>query len=92
MLPFLVQRLDGREVYDYRELAISLGEEPGLVEVRLGGTRVLAKVTGQVVQPKPHRPTDGQLFFNVELSPMASPAFEVGRYKLALSVACICFF
>ena len=82
MLPFLVQRLDGREVYDYRELAISLGEEPGLVEVRLGGTRVLAKVTGQVVQPKPHRPTDGQLFFNVELSPMASPAFEVGRYKL----------
>ena len=75
------QRLDGREVYDYRELIIAIGEEPGQVEVRLGGTRVLARVTGQVVQPKANRPTDGQLFFNVELSPMASPAFEVGRYK-----------
>ena len=78
-------------MYDYRELTITLGEEPGQVEVRLGGTRVLARVTCQVVQPKAHRPTDGQLFFNVELSPMASPAFEVGRYGIAC-VQCMLFF
>ena len=74
-----LQRLDGRDVYDYRELTITLGKDPGQVEVRLGGTRVLGHVTCQVIQPKPERPTDGQLFFNIELSPMASPAFEVGR-------------
>ena len=33
----------------------------------------------EVVRPRPQRPTEGELFFNVELSPMASPAFEVGR-------------
>jgi len=42
--------------------------------------RVLACVSCQVVQPKPHRPTEGVLFFNVELSPMASPSFEIGKW------------
>ena len=41
--------------------------------------RVLAVVSCEVVQPRPQRPTEGQLFFNIELSPMASPAFEIGR-------------
>lgn len=33
----------------------------------------------EVLRPWPQRPTEGELFFNVELSPMASPGFEVGR-------------
>lgn len=33
----------------------------------------------EVVRPRPQRPTEGELVFNVELSPMASPGFEVGR-------------
>ena len=33
------QRIDGREVYDYREIKITLGKEPGHVEVTLGRTR-----------------------------------------------------
>ncbi len=41
--------------------------------------RVLARVSCEVVQPRPQRPTEGQLFFNVEFSPMASPGFEIGR-------------
>lgn len=41
--------------------------------------RVLANVSCGVVRPRPQRPTEGELFFNVELSPMASPGFEVGR-------------
>ena len=45
----------------------------------LAGRRVLACVLCEVVRPQPNRPSEGQLFFNVELSPMASPAFEVGR-------------
>lgn len=51
---------------------------PGNVTVILGQTRVQACVSCEVTQPRPHRPTDGQLFFNVTLSPMGSPAFEIG--------------
>ncbi|XP_046852290.1 exosome complex component RRP45-like isoform X2 [Xenia sp. Carnegie-2017] len=73
------KRLDGRNTYDYRELKISLGLEYGHCEVLLGKTRVLAQVSSEVVSPTVNRPSEGQLFFNVELSPMASPAYEVGR-------------
>ncbi|KFU99141.1 Exosome complex component RRP45, partial [Tauraco erythrolophus] len=41
--------------------------------------RVLAQVSCELVAPKPHRPTEGILFFNLELSPMAAPGFEPGR-------------
>ena len=43
-------------------------------------SRVLAQVSSEVVCPPPNRPSEGQLFFNLELSPMASPAYETGRY------------
>ncbi|XP_029638761.1 exosome complex component RRP45 isoform X1 [Octopus sinensis] len=72
-------RIDGRQPYDYRRLKITFGVERGCCQVELGKTRVLAQVTATVGQPKPNRPTDGILFVNVELSPMASPAFEPGR-------------
>jgi len=35
----VLQRIDGREIFDYRELKISLGQAPGEVEVMLGKTR-----------------------------------------------------
>lgn len=73
------KRLDGRETYDYRKLRIAFGVDRGHCEVQLGRTRVLGQVSCEVTQPKPNRPTEGQLFVNVELSPMASPAFESGR-------------
>ncbi|XP_051475250.1 exosome complex component RRP45 isoform X2 [Apus apus] len=36
-------------------------------------------VSCELVAPKPSRPTEGILFFNLELSPMAAPGFEPGR-------------
>lgn len=41
--------------------------------------RVLGQVSCEVVEPRSNRPTEGQMFINVELSPMASAAFEGGR-------------
>lgn len=41
--------------------------------------RVMAQVSCELVAPKESRPNEGVLFFNVELSPLASPAFEAGR-------------
>jgi exosome complex component RRP45 len=40
---------------------------------------VLAQVSCEVQQPKATRPNEGLLFLNIELSPMGSPDFEVGR-------------
>lgn len=40
---------------------------------------MIANVHGEIVPPFPDRPTEGFLHFSVELSPMASQSFEVGR-------------
>lgn len=45
----------------------------------MGTTRVMSVVTAALEAPYPDRPTEGPLRFNVEFSPMASPAFEPGR-------------
>ncbi|NXY88980.1 EXOS9 protein, partial [Alcedo cyanopectus] len=73
------KRLDGRQCYDYRNIRISFGADSGCCVVELGKTRVLAQVSCELVPPKLNRPTEGILFFNLELSPMAAPGFEPGR-------------
>ncbi|XP_057699359.1 exosome complex component RRP45 isoform X1 [Corythoichthys intestinalis] len=73
------KRLDGRQTYDYRKLKIMFGTDFGCCFVELGKTRVMAQVSCELVAPKDNRPNEGIMFFNVELSPMASPTFEQGR-------------
>ncbi|KAM9329518.1 exosome complex component RRP45 [Gastrophryne carolinensis] len=73
------KRLDGRETYDYRNIKITFGTEYGCCIVELGKTRVLGQVSCELVAPKMNRPTEGILFFNLELTAMASPGFEPGR-------------
>ncbi|MEE6461657.1 hypothetical protein FKM82_001359 [Ascaphus truei] len=74
-----LQRLDGRQTYDYRNIKITFGTDYGCCIVELGKTRVLGQVSCELVAPKMNRPTEGILFFNLELSPVASPSFEPGR-------------
>ncbi|XP_043970995.1 exosome complex component RRP45 isoform X1 [Gambusia affinis] len=73
------KRLDGRQTYDYRKIKITFGTDYGCCFVDLGQTRVMAQVSCELVVPKENRPNEGVMFFNLELSPMASPAFEQGR-------------
>ncbi|XP_007944637.1 exosome complex component RRP45 [Orycteropus afer afer] len=73
------KRLDGRQTYDYRTIKISFGTDYGCCIVELGKTRVLGQVSCELVSPKLNRATEGILFFNLELSQMAAPAFEPGR-------------
>lgn len=73
------KRLDGRQTYDYRKMKITFGTDYGCCFVDLGKTRVMAQVSCELVTPKENRPNEGIMFFNIELSPMASPAFEQGR-------------
>ncbi|KJE88989.1 polymyositis/scleroderma autoantigen 1 [Capsaspora owczarzaki ATCC 30864] len=72
-------RVDGRGVYDFRRIRIAYQPERGHVEVQLGRTRVMVQVSCELTKPFPDRPAEGAVQFNVELSPMASPAFEPGR-------------
>ncbi len=72
-------RMDGRRPDQPRPLAIELGTEPGSVEVSMGKTKVAAAVTAELVEPFADRPSEGNLLFQVEFSPMADPAFEPGR-------------
>ncbi|KAM3623504.1 uncharacterized protein V6R79_012026 [Siganus canaliculatus] len=73
------KRLDGRQTYDYRKMKITFGTDYGCCFVDLGKTRVMAQVSCELVAPKESRPNEGIMFFNIELSPMASPSFEQGR-------------
>ncbi|XP_008315919.1 exosome complex component RRP45 isoform X3 [Cynoglossus semilaevis] len=72
-------RLDGRQTYDYRTIKVTFGTDYGCCFVDLGKTRVMAQVSCEIVAPKESRPNEGIVFFNIELSPMASPTFEQGR-------------
>jgi exosome complex component RRP45 len=74
-------RVDGRRPLESRTIQLSFGraERKSSAEVQLGRTRVMAVVTAEIVPPFPDRQTDGFFQLSVELSPMASPAFEAGR-------------
>ncbi|KAF2477440.1 exoribonuclease [Lindgomyces ingoldianus] len=72
-------RLDGRAFDAFRPLELSFGEEYGVVDVQLGKTRVIARISVDVTTPLPERKFDGIFQIITEFSPMASPAFEVGR-------------
>lgn len=73
-------RIDGRDFESFRELEISFGDDYGLADVQLGKTRVLARVSAEVSKPFSDRPFDGIFQITTELGPMASPAFETGRF------------
>ncbi|RZF39948.1 hypothetical protein LSTR_LSTR002351 [Laodelphax striatellus] len=70
------KRLDGRSTDEYRKLDIAYGKDWGSCVVSLGETKVMAKVTCDVQQPKATRPSEGLLFMNVEISQMAIPNIE----------------
>lgn len=72
-------RLDGRALDQFRDIDLAFGEEYGVADVRIGKTRVLVNVSAEVVVPYTDRKFDGIFTISTELSPIASPAFEVGR-------------
>ena len=47
-------------------------------------------VTATLEAPYPDRPNEGAIRFNVEFSPMASPAFEAGAWAGGTYLLCTC--
>ncbi|KAK7206685.1 ribosomal protein S5 domain 2-type protein [Myxozyma melibiosi] len=73
-------RLDNRSFSQMRNLDISFSStEYGVVDVRLGRTRVIVRISAEVTQCRSDRPYDGLFLISTEISPMAAPTFEAGR-------------
>ncbi|KAK9465506.1 ribosomal protein S5 domain 2-type protein [Lipomyces arxii] len=73
-------RLDNRSFNQLRNLSIQFSEhEYGVVDVRLGRTRVIGRISAEITEPYPDRPSDGVFIIATEISPMAAPTFETGR-------------
>lgn len=73
------QRIDGRTPLELRAARFQFALDDSSCTVLLGRTRVMAVVAATLEAPFADRHNEGSLRFNVEFSPMASPAFESGR-------------
>ena len=72
------QRIDGRTPLELRAARFQFALDDSSCTVLLGRTRVMAVVAATLEAPFADRHNEGSLRFNVEFSPMASPAFESG--------------
>ncbi|MFX1481997.1 MAG: exosome complex protein Rrp42 [Promethearchaeota archaeon] len=79
------ERLDGRGFREYREIEIDANVVPAKAEgsalVKLGNTSVVAGVKVLVGEPYPDSPDEGVTMVTAEMSPIASPLFELGPPK-----------
>ncbi len=74
-------RIDGRKLDEHRKIVIEknvIEHAEGSARVRLGDTEVIVGVKMDVGEPFPDTPNEGVLIVNAELSPLASPEFELG--------------
>ncbi|KAF8335980.1 ribosomal protein S5 domain 2-type protein [Cantharellus anzutake] len=73
-------RLDGRDFLQGRDHELIFGEDLGVVECRLGKTRVIAVVNGVIGRPqRADKPYEGALTIHSELSPMTAPIYDTSR-------------
>lgn len=76
-------RLDGRKPLERRRLHIQFPDPEetsvsglGRVEVSLGKTKVLARVSAELTNPRSDRPFEGLLSITSEIGPLAGEAFH----------------
>jgi len=75
------KRIDGRGLFDFREVSIVTGFVPkaeGSADVRLGQTRIMAGIKYDIGTPFPDGPDEGVATCMVEFVPFASPTIESG--------------
>ncbi len=75
------KRLDGRGVFDYRKINAYVNpieKAEGSALVSLGDTKVMVGVKASIGAPFPDTPNEGLFVIYAELTPLASPYFELG--------------
>jgi len=79
------ERIDGRAFNEYRNIEIEANVVPAKAEgsalVKIGDTSVVAGVKVLVGEPYPDSPDEGVSMVTAEMSPIASPLFELGPPK-----------
>lgn len=79
------ERVDGRSFEEFRPLEIEMNpvaaKAEGSAIVRLGDTSVIAGVKVLTGTPYPDTPDEGVTMVSAEMTPMASPLFELGPPK-----------
>ena len=73
------KRIDGRKRDEFRNLSIGFGLDFGCVLVSLGNSKVLASITCDIIEPSINRSYEGLIKLNLDLSPMASPFYELNK-------------
>ncbi len=76
------KRVDGRGLFDFREIKIEVGMSPkaeGSADVFVGDTRVMCGVKYDIGKPYSDNPDEGVCTVMSEFVPIASPIFESGR-------------
>ncbi len=76
------ERVDGRALEEFRPIEINVDVVPAKAEgsalVKLGDTSVVAGVKVLPGEPFPDSPDEGFVMVTAEMSPMASPLFDLG--------------
>ncbi len=79
------ERIDGRAFNEYRPIEIEVNVVPAKAEgsalVKLGDTSIVAGVKVLVGEPYSDSPDEGVTMVTAEMSPIASPLFELGPPK-----------
>lgn len=69
-------RLDGREFDEFRNVGIQFGTSLGYVEVTLGGTKLVVRISAEVTKPYEDRPVEGIFLITTDIGAMASSLFD----------------
>ncbi len=74
-------RFGGRKVDEYRDISVQFNisqNANGSARVKLGGTDVIVGTKFEIGKPYADSPGEGSISVGAELTPLASPNFEVG--------------
>ena len=75
------QRYGERKVDEYRDISVQFNiseNANGSARVKLGGTDVIVGTKFEIGKPYDDSPNEGSISVGVELTPLASPIYEVG--------------
>ena len=75
------KRIDERKLDEHRKIEISYNiskNAEGSARCKIGDTEVIAGVKMDIGEPYPDSPDEGTIIVTAELSPIASPLFELG--------------
>lgn len=78
-------RYDGRKRDEYRPISVEYGlynNAEGSAKVKIGNTEVVAGIKLELNEPYPDCPDEGTIMVGVELTPLASPEFELGPPRI----------